>query len=282
MLSKGSGPPQCANPSSTPVSPRHFLRVGLGLLAVVSALVLAVGFALVCRVPRGVASAQSDDFDSLVAQLRGDACSYRADNADWERGVERARCRSVGVVGGMFDRGPTAQCKIDAARCLQERAPRDGDAVPALIEALLHGEDVYDTGDGELYVRASYAQALGIIGDPRAIDPLVRTLDESSSLVARTAAAHALRTFGPRAKTAAPRLIAILRDEPALARCEEDCARLRMTRAGARSCRREAPPPSCAGPPPRSGFVQRKISVRSVSRPASTAKPPKTTSGNTL
>jgi HEAT repeat protein len=91
--------------------------------------------------------------------------------------------------------GSTASCAPDIERLAQKQN------VKGLIRALDHRE---------YSVRRDAAQALGTIGDPRAVEPLITALDERSPLV-REAAAQALGTMGdPRA---AEPLITALKDK---------------------------------------------------------------------
>lgn len=96
------------------------------------------------------------------------------------------------------------------------------ETVPSLIDALRRDVDVVDTGDGLLEVRASYAQALGLIHDERAIEPLMEALGHSSP-GARSAAALALGDLGPAARIAAAALSDPLLNRQGVADCETQC-----------------------------------------------------------
>jgi HEAT repeat protein len=109
--------------------------------------------------------------------------------------------------------------------------PGAGAATPLLARLLVTLRDV-DTGDGYLGHQSAVARALGEIGDPRAIEPLVRALQledgPPGSRVGRQAIAAALGSFGPRAREA---------DAPlarAVEACPDDACRLAVTEALAR------------------------------------------------
>ena len=75
------------------------------------------------------------------------------------------------------------------------------------------------------------ARALGEIGDPSAIGPLIRALrmdDRPGSRVGRRAIAEALGKFGPRAREATGPLTR------AIESCPDDACRLAVTEALAR------------------------------------------------
>ncbi len=114
-------------------------------------------------------------------------------------------------------------CKILAAHWLGEMGPDGQAAVPVLIEQLVHGPNDIDTGDGILTYRSMIAVALGKIGDPRAINPLIEKL-KINEVACRTATGlgpkpidgigqeaviEALLMFGPEAQRALPHLVAL-------------------------------------------------------------------------
>jgi HEAT repeat protein len=127
-----------------------------------------------------------------------------------------------------------AICQVDAARCIA--STQDRSLVPTLTRALAEQRDEYDTGDGMIYVRASIAEALGVLGDERAIQPLTRAFGESG-VEARTAISYALAVFGEKARAAGSKLAEAF-DTPNL---EAAPAIERLRAAAARSLCRVAP-----------------------------------------
>lgn len=113
-------------------------------------------------------------------------------------------CRRRAVtLWSVIDPPLVATCQVDAARCIA--ATGDRGLVPELTRALAEQQDGYDTGDGTIFVRASIAEALGVLGDTRAIEPLTLALGESH-VEARTAISYALAASGERAREAGPKL----------------------------------------------------------------------------
>jgi len=106
--------------------------------------------------------------------------------------------------------------------------PKPIEAVPVLIDALENGPNDIDTGDGIMPYRSTLVMALGQIGDPRAIRPLIEKLKLTVAYtpspgntmpilewdlpigVAHEAIVKALAMFGPEAKDATPILEASL------------------------------------------------------------------------
>jgi hypothetical protein len=180
--------------------------------------------ALVSTACKSDVGARSTEVDLLVEQLQGGTCRYEAQSSDWKGRVEQFRCSKLPwqPFRRLTVAHPDLTFKLDAARCLQALGHDAKGAVPALLDALRNDIDVYDTGDGLLLARGSYAQALGAIGDPRAIDPLIDTL-RHSQVETRTAAAQALGEFGSAARNAADSLSEQLRDANRLADCADPC-----------------------------------------------------------
>jgi HEAT repeat protein len=170
------------------------------------------------------------DVKALATQVRGGDCSFG-------RSRESARCThfALPAVAWLSDRHLGSAltrryaCVADAAECLAEFGPAARDATPALIEALEHGPNDYDTGDGVIPTRSHVASALGKLEDPRAIDPLGRALRSGAPMdrgpgampsrepSARAAVILALARFGPRAVAYAPDFAAILKADEAIA-----------------------------------------------------------------
>ena len=145
----------------------------------------------------------------LIKQFKGDACY-------WDE---------YGKKIGFFDRWTTRHyeenCKIAAAKLLGKMGPKAKEAVPVLIKALKNGPNDIDTGDGILPYRSTIAIALGEIGDPIAISPLIEklkikekaTISSSASFpsnwkfpvgIGHKAIAEALGMFESQAKEAIP------------------------------------------------------------------------------
>jgi len=116
---------------------------------------------------------------------------------------------------------------IEAAQTLGKNGFKSEKVVTALIEGLNKYQNV-DSGDGLILVRSEIALALGRIGDPAAIKPLIAILASNDpvtlsatamvppgyKLVERTshgAVAEALGMFGEQAKEAVPYIVPILR-----------------------------------------------------------------------
>ncbi len=98
---------------------------------------------------------------NLIDQFRGDAVYWNPNGED------------VSCFDSRKFRNYAISCKILAAQWLGEMGPDGAAAVPVLIDELVHGHNDIDTGDGILAYRSTIALALGKIGDPRAIDPLI-------------------------------------------------------------------------------------------------------------
>ncbi|MFC1765700.1 HEAT repeat domain-containing protein [Planctomycetota bacterium] len=120
-------------------------------------------------------------------------------------------------------------CKIGAAELLGDMGTKANKAVPVLLDALVNGPNDFNTGDGILRYRSTIALALGKIGDPIAIVPLIEKLeiDEETALspsdpcipawerttgLSNKSIVEALGMFGPPAKEAVPLIIPLLTD----------------------------------------------------------------------
>lgn len=86
----------------------------------------------------------------------------------------------TGEEPGAFDwrqwRDYRPRCKKFAIERLGDMGHEAVDAVPDLVDILVHGPNDFDSGDGVIGFRSSIAIALGEIGDPRAIEPLIASL----------------------------------------------------------------------------------------------------------
>ena len=166
------------------------------------------------------ADPQDNRLEELVAQLQGKACKYE---------LQGSSLAHRSLFASFMRRSDKEQCIIDAAKALGMMGVQAQGAVPALLEALANYHNV-DSGDGIIPVRSEIVLALGKIGDPSAIKPLIVILasddpvklSESSSvpagykLVKGTsygAVVEALGMFGPQAKEALPELNNLLAKE---------------------------------------------------------------------
>lgn len=166
------------------------------------------------------AGSQDNRLNDLLDQLSGKICKYEVRN-----GV----CVQRKPFAYFFRRSDKEQCVIDAAQVLGKMGDKAQSAVTALIEALNKYHNV-DSGDGIIPVRSEIALALGQIGDPAAIKPLIAILASEDSVTLSASAsvpegykliqgtsygavAQALGMFGSRAKEALPALNALMTKE---------------------------------------------------------------------
>jgi hypothetical protein len=157
----------------------------------------------------------------LIAQLEGRGCAYGVEGYP-ERCVER-NSFPYNRFNGWFVTHRTYECPSEAARCLALLKENARAAVPALVRALRDGPSDFDTCDGPIPARTYIARALGEIGDPSAIEPLIealkhrRPLERSISarptpeFASQKPVLDALASFGARARDAAPAIIDLLR-----------------------------------------------------------------------
>ena len=179
-------------------------------------IVLIIGLFLWFFCSLSFASDESQRLNNLIEQLSGKTCIYE---------IQGSACVNRNPFSFLIRRSDKELCVIDAAKALGMMGARARPAVPSLIEALNKYHNV-DSGDGIIPVRSEIALALGRIGDPAAIKPLIEilvsedpvTLSATASvpagykLVQRTshgAVAEALSMFGPLAKEALPVLNAL-------------------------------------------------------------------------
>jgi HEAT repeat protein len=165
-------------------------------------------------------AADKDRLDDLVDQLNGKACRYE---------VQDGICVRSKPLNFLLRRNDKERCVLDAARALGLLGAQARSAVPALIEALKKYHNV-DSGDGLILVRSEIALALGKIGDPSAIRPLMAILDSDDPVTLSASAsvfegyklkkgtsygavARALGMFGPQAREALPILNALMTKE---------------------------------------------------------------------
>lgn len=164
------------------------------------------------------ANSQDNRLNELVDQLEGKICKYE---------IRGNACVNRNPLAFFLRRQDKGQCVIDAARALGMMGPEALSAVPALIEALAKYRNV-DSGDGIILVRSEIALALGLIGDPAAIKPLIGILDFDDPVILSSTAAvpagykliegtssgavvDALGMFGPQAKEAVMYIVPLLK-----------------------------------------------------------------------
>lgn len=163
---------------------------------VICVLLASAGCRSTCPAPGG-------KVDRLIAQLEGRCCEFSA---------EGDTCRELGLAEVL--RHPESQCLRAAAVCLAGMGAEAAPAVPALIEAVRHGPDNFDTGDGVIHVRDAAIEALGQTADPRAVGPVLEALENPRSppaASATVAALRALESLGPLAKQAVPAILPFLK-----------------------------------------------------------------------
>lgn len=147
----------------------------------------------------------------LVGQLEGGPYRFR---------VEGESCslrRPAAFPGSLFtwflEGDDDLISREDAARCLGQLGPAARPAVPALLRALESGPADRDTGQGftgvgVVSVRGAVIEALGRIGDGRALAPLARVLATEPAHARVTL--EALQALGPRASGQAGLVTAVL------------------------------------------------------------------------
>ncbi|MCL1475467.1 HEAT repeat domain-containing protein [Argonema antarcticum] len=141
---------------------RQLTKYGIALF--VSACLLAVLLGS-CGDDSCKAAVKKDKLSALIGQLQGQCCVYEANP------YGSCQKKSKPYVPGLKYR-----CVSSAARCLGAMGSEAQEAVPDLIEALSTGPNDYSTGDGPIPTRTHIIMALGKIGDPRAVKPLIAAL----------------------------------------------------------------------------------------------------------
>ena len=114
---------------------------------------------------------------------------------------------------------------------IEKLGPKGKPALETLIQKL-EGVDQYDTGDGILPFRSAMARAIGKIGDPSGVKPLLAKLKESRPGT-QAAIIHALGEIGPASVEAVPDILAFLdtKDELLVSNALEAIGKI-----GARQC----------------------------------------------
>lgn len=104
---------------------------------------------------------------TLIEQAHGDEIHWNREGklaTFWEKVTHRHYKKS---------------CQIYALEQLGELGPEATNAVPELVEIFNRLED-YNTGDGVLFLQSTAGKALGLIGHPDAIEPLIGMLKKKS------------------------------------------------------------------------------------------------------
>lgn len=129
-------------------------------------------------------AAADDRLDRLVLQAKGEKFFYDRDGGD------------LGGFASWTTRNFEAWGRVHAVRLLAKEGAADARAIDALIDILRTGPNDFDTGDGIIPLRSEVALALGKIGDPKAIAPLLERLKvppEPAALTAGASVAPAAR-----------------------------------------------------------------------------------------
>jgi HEAT repeat protein len=150
----------------------------------------------------------------LIGQLEGGQYRFRAE------GDSCRQRRPAGFPASLFtwllEGDDDLISREDAARCLGQLGPAARSAVPALLQALNSGPEDRDTGYGYtgvgiVSVRSAVIEALGRIGDERALGPLAGVLATQPAHARVTLEAlQALQALGPLASGQAGQITAVL------------------------------------------------------------------------
>jgi hypothetical protein len=180
-------------------------RAGIGLRPWLAVPAVLIGL-VACHSPSERPSVQG-----LVGQLEGGQYRFRAEGDSCRQRRPAAFPASVftWLLGGDDD----LISREDAARCLGQLGPAARPAVPALLRALDSGPGDRDTGHGTtgvgvISVRRAVIEALGRIGDARALGPLARVL-ATKPAYARVSL-EAMQALGPQASSQAGLITAVL------------------------------------------------------------------------
>lgn len=164
---------------------------------------------------------------ALVGQLEGGAFRFRAEGDRCN--PRRDEAFPTNLLSWLWDGDDDLTSRADAARCLGQMGPAARPAVPALLRALDSGPGDRDTGYGYtgvgiVSVRSAVIEALGRIGDERALGPLAGVLATQPAHARITL--EALQALGPLASNQAGQITAVLdariADRPGRARaCQQ-------------------------------------------------------------
>ena len=180
-------------------------RAGIGLRSWLAVPAVLIGL-VACHGPSERLSVQG-----LVGQLEGGQYRFRAEGDSCRQRRPAAFPASVftWLLGGDDD----LISREDAARCLGQLGPAARSAVPALLQALDSGPGDRDTGHGYtgvgvISVRSAVIEALGRIGDARALGPLARVLATKPAYT--RVSLEAMQALGPQASSQAGLITAVL------------------------------------------------------------------------
>lgn len=180
-------------------------RGGIGLRPWLAVPAVMIGLGA-CHGPSDRSSVQG-----LIGQLEGGQYRFRAE------GDSCRQRRPAGFPASLFtwllEGDDDLISREDAARCLGQLGPAARPAVPALLRALDSGPGDRDTGHGYtgvgvISVRRAVIEALGRIGDGRALGPLARVLATNPAYARVTL--EAMQALGPQASSQAGLITAVL------------------------------------------------------------------------
>jgi HEAT repeat protein len=136
--------------------------------------------------------------EGLVRQLEGGPFQFRAEGDRCS--LRRPAAFPASLFTWLLEGDDDLISRADAARCLGQLGPAARSAVPALLQALNSGPEDRDTGYGYtgvgvISVRSAVIEALGRIGDGRALGPLARVLATQPAYARVTL--EAMQALGP-------------------------------------------------------------------------------------
>lgn len=141
----------------------------------------------------------------FVAVLEGGDSGERYEAAEQLKEMGSLAALAVpALIKAMSDEEWTTRSNV--AEALGEIGPKATTAMPALIRLLQH--------DDNSLVQANAVQALGKIGDLKAVPILIAALENEDDTV-RSNAIAAIETFGPKAKAAVPALVRTVQNDKA-------------------------------------------------------------------
>ena len=180
-------------------------RAGIGLRSWLGVPAVLIGL-VACHGPSDRPSVQG-----LVRQLEGGPFQFRAEGDRCS--LRRTAVFPASLFTWLMEGDDDLTSRADAARCLGQLGPAARSAVPALLQALDSGPEDRDTGHGYtgvgvISVRSAVIEALGRIGDGRALGPLARVLATQPAYARVTL--EAMQALGPQASSQAGLITAVL------------------------------------------------------------------------